>query len=283
MLRELVSNNIFVFTSELYAQVTAGGILTPEGAIVIDTLAYPSETRQIIQFVEQRHESHVDYVVNTHYHADHTYGTCFFDDVVVVGHRKCRDLLDSRGRSALENAHRSSREMQAITLRLPDVVFDEQEMCLHLGGVTLRMWHTPGHSPDSCVCLVEEEGILFAADLMTPVPFFADGNWSDFVRSLESLREEPFESIVQGHGEVILRGEVPTRIEEDLAYLHIIRERVEAVIDANKGSEALDAIDIEECGKNRIALNGLVQQLHRSNLEALYWMLLSEREGEGAS
>ena len=80
MLRELVSNNIFVFTSELYAQVTAGGILTPAGAIVIDTLAFPGETRQIIQFIEQRYETKVRFVVNTHYHADHTYGTCFFED-----------------------------------------------------------------------------------------------------------------------------------------------------------------------------------------------------------
>lgn len=279
MLRELVSNNVFVFTSELYAQVTAGGILTSDGAIVIDTLAFPSETRQIIQFIEQRHETKVRYVVNTHYHADHTYGTCFFDDAIVISHRSCRDLLDTRGRTALENAHRSSHEMQAISLRLPDVVFQEQCLNIHLGGITVRMWHTPGHSPDSSVCLIEEEGILFAADLMTPVPFFADGNWYDFVRSLESIRNEPYESIIQGHGEVILRGEVQSRIDDDLSYLHAIRKRVEAVVTSRRGPEALDAIDIEDCGKSRIALNGLVQQLHRSNLAALYWMLLAERGG----
>ena len=47
MLRELVSNNIFVFSSELYAQVTAGAIVTSEGAIVIDTMPFPIESRQI--------------------------------------------------------------------------------------------------------------------------------------------------------------------------------------------------------------------------------------------
>ena len=278
MLRELVSNNIFVFTSELYAQVTAGGILTPAGAIVIDTLAFPGETRQIIQFIEQRYETKVRFVVNTHYHADHTYGTCFFEDATVVSHQTCRELLDTRGRTALDNAHRSSREMQAISLRLPDVVFDEEQLSIHLGGITMRMWHTPGHSPDSSVCLMEEEGILFAADLMTPVPFFADGNWNDFVQSLKSIRDESYESIVQGHGEVILRGEVQSRIDSDLDYLYAVRKRVEAVIDSGSGPETLNAIDIEDCGKSRIALNGLVQQLHRSNVEALYWMLLEERE-----
>lgn len=280
MLRELVSNNIFVFTSELYAQVTAGGILTPDGAIVIDTLAFPGETRQIIQFIEQRYETKVRYVINTHYHADHTYGTCFFEDAVVVSHESCRELLNTRGRTALENAHRNSREMQAISLRLPDVTFGEGHLNIHLGGITVRMWHLPGHSPDSSVCLMEDEGILFAADLMTPVPFFADGNWSDFVQSLKSIRDEPYESIVQGHGEVILRGEVQSRIDSDLAYLRAVRKKVDAVIDAGKGTDALGGIDIDDCGKSRIALNGLVQQLHRSNVEALYWMLLAEREGE---
>jgi len=38
---ERVSNDIFVFTSEMYAQVTAGVILTAEGAIIVDTLPFP--------------------------------------------------------------------------------------------------------------------------------------------------------------------------------------------------------------------------------------------------
>lgn len=277
MIRELVAKNIFVFTSELYAQVTAGAILTAEGAIVIDTLPFPTETRQIVRFVEERHGLPVRFVVNTHYHADHTYGTCLFDDAHVMSHALCRELLDGPGRDALIAAQRTSRELAPVTVRLPDLVFDEGYAHLHLGGVTLRMWRTPGHSLDSIVCLVEEEQILFAADTMMPVPFFADGDWGDYVRSLNSLRGGEFETIVQGHGEVILRGEVESRIEDDLAYLHTVRARVEEVVEGGGGPDALDAINIEECGKNRIALNGVVQQLHRSNIDALYQSMLAER------
>jgi cyclase len=278
MIRELVAKNIFVFTSELYAQVTAGAILTPAGAIVIDTLPFPTETRQIVRFVEERHGLSVRFVVNTHYHADHTYGTCLFDDARVVSHALCRELLDGPGRDALIAAKRTSRELAPVTVRLPDIVFEEGHAQLHLGGVTLRMWRSPGHSPDSIVCLVEEEQILFAADTMMPVPFFADGSWQDYVTSLESLRGGEYETIVQGHGEVILRGEVESRIEDDLAYLHTVYARVEEVVENGGGPEALDKIDIEECGKNRIALNGIVQQLHRSNVEALYQSMLKQRE-----
>ena len=41
MLRERVSEDVYVFTSELYAQVTAGAVLSADGAIVIDTLPFP--------------------------------------------------------------------------------------------------------------------------------------------------------------------------------------------------------------------------------------------------
>jgi len=43
MQRERISDDIFVFTSGMYAQVTAGAVLTSEGAVIIDTLPFPSE------------------------------------------------------------------------------------------------------------------------------------------------------------------------------------------------------------------------------------------------
>ena len=273
MLRERVSNNIYVFTSELYAQVTAGAILTSAGAIVIDTLPFPVETRQIVQFIEERHKTPVRYVVNTHYHADHTYGTSLFKHAKVISHETCLPLLNTKGREGLERAQRSSREMAAIRLRLPDIMFDTGKLCLHLGGFTLELWHTPGHSPDFIVCLAREERILFAADTLMPIPFFADGDWKAYVSTLESLLPESFENVVQGHGEVILRGEVQDKIREDLDYLHCVRAKVEEVISQQQGRDGLTRITLESCGKSRIPLNGLVQQLHYSNLEALYAQL----------
>ena len=276
MLRERVASNVFVFTSELYAQVTAGGIITQSGAVVIDTLPYPSETREIIHFIRSRYGIPVRYVVNTHYHADHTFGTCLFDSAQVVSHRLCRELLDTHGRASLEQAQGSSREFAGLEVILPELVFDTGVMYLHLGGTNLQMWHTPGHSSDSIACLVEEERILFGADTIMPIPFFADGSWEAYVATLEFLLPQSFENVIQGHGEIILRGEVREKIEEDLRYLHTLRSRVEKLIKRGGGPQALDSISIESCGKSRIPLNGLVQQLHRGNAEALYRVLTGE-------
>ena len=41
MHRERVSENVYWFQSEVYAQVTAGAITGPQWAVVIDTLGNP--------------------------------------------------------------------------------------------------------------------------------------------------------------------------------------------------------------------------------------------------
>ncbi|NWG18244.1 MAG: MBL fold metallo-hydrolase [Chloroflexi bacterium] len=269
MQRERVADDIYVFTSDLYVQVTAGVVVTSQGAVVIDTLAYPEETRLIKRFVETRLGTTVRYVVNTHFHADHTTGTCFFEGARVIGHAICRELLDKRGRQSLEQAKLTAPELREVSLVLPDMVFEGGMMSLHLGNKTLQFWSTPGHSPDSIVCLVKEDRTLFAADTLMPIPYFVDGSYDDFVESLNRLRNNNYENVVQGHGEIILRGEVEEKIAEDLDYLYKLRAAVDMALVEAAPDKALEAISIEQCGKSRILLNGAAPQLHRHNVLAL--------------
>lgn len=268
MQRERVTDDIYVFTSDLYAQVTASVVVTSQGAVLIDTLVYPEEARFIRRFVEERLGTTIQYVVNTHFHADHSTGTCFFRGARVVSHVRCRELLDQRGRESLERAKSGSSEMRDVELVLPDIVFDKS-LTLYIGNKTLQFWHSPGHSPDSIVCLVKEDQVLFAADTLMPIPYFVDGSYDDFLASLHRLKQHAFENIVQGHGDIILRGEVEEKIDSDIAYLHAIRKEVDKALLDPTPEKALDAIDIETCGKSRILLNGAVQQLHRQNVLTL--------------
>lgn len=265
MQRERVTEDIYVFTSDLYAQVTAGLIVTGEGAVLIDTLPYPEETKLIKQFAEEKLRVRVRYVINTHFHADHTTGTCYFKNVNVISHQLCRDLLDQRGRESMELTRTTSVDMQDLNLVLPDTVFDTA-MTLYFGKKTFKMWHTPGHSPDCIVVMVEEDQILFGADTVMPIPYFVDGNFDDFIVSLNGLKRYQYESIIQGHGEVILRGEVEEKLDSDIEYLHKLRVEVDKALRAPDPQKALGGITIEQCGKSRILLNGAAQQLHRQNV-----------------
>lgn len=270
MQRERVAEDIYIFTSELYARVTAGAVVTSTGAILIDTLPFPQETGEIKAFIEGRLQVPIRYVVQTHYHADHTNGTCFFPNATVVGHALCRQFLDTVGRLALEESQVNMPELSDLYVVLPDVIFTDGCLNLHLGKKTVKLIHSPGHSQDSVVVLIPEDRVLFAADTMMPVPFMPDGNIEDMINSLRAIKSMPADNVVQGHGEVILRGEIKAIAESDIRYLRTIQERVAKVIAQGDGMEALEDIDIESCGKSRIPLNGLVVDLHLANLRKLY-------------
>jgi len=269
MQRERVADDIYVFTSDLYAQVTAGVVITTEGAVVIDTLAYPEETQQIKRFIEVRLGTTVRYVINTHFHADHSTGTYLFKGARVLSHARCRELLDTRGRHSLERVKSAANEMRDVELTLPDIVFDGGPMNLHIGNKTIQMWATPGHSPDSIVCLVKEDRVLFAADTLMPIPYFVDGSYDDFLESLNSLRNGNFENVIQGHGEIILRGEIEEKIGTDIEYLQKLRKNVDEALVSRTPDKSLENISVESCGKSRILLNGTVEQLHRQNVLSL--------------
>lgn len=276
MQRERVADDIYIFTSELYAQVTAGAIITSEGAVLIDTLLFPEETRAMRQYIEGRLGCPVRYVINTHYHADHTYGTCQFPNATVVAHARCYDLLDTRGRSGLAQAKTSMPELASVEIVLPHLVFNDGGMTLRVGNKTFQMWSSPGHSPDSIVCLVKEERVLFAADTLMALPYFVDGDYHAFMESLRSLQNNGFENIIQGHGEIVLRGEIEEKIQSDLNYLAALKKHADTARRKNDPAKYLDRVDLERCGKSRILLNGNAPQLHRANLRLLYQLQQDE-------
>jgi cyclase len=270
MLRERVSEDIYVFTSEVYAQVTAGVVVYPDGAVVIDTLAFPFETSEIKDFVEKRLNARVRYLIYTHYHADHTNGAYLFPEAQVIAHQLCRTRLDTIGRRGLAHAKEQSPELAGTEVVLPSLMLEEGRLNLHLAKKTLQLFRTPGHSPDSISVLLKEDRILFAGDMMMPLPHFVDGDPDELARSLQSVPGMNLENVVQGHGELVLRGEIDDAVRSNLKYLDNVRRKVEQVVKRGRSRDTVRDIDIESCGKSRIPLNGLVTQLHTANMLAMY-------------
>ncbi|MFZ5918296.1 MAG: MBL fold metallo-hydrolase [Chloroflexota bacterium] len=270
MRRERIAEDVYVFTSDLYAQVTAGVILTREGAVIIDTLPFPQESIELGVFVRRASRQGVRYVINTHHHADHVYGNYLFPEAELLAHEKCRRALLNHGQRGLDKAKAQVPELADVRLRIPDVVFDRGEMIVHLGNKSLILTLAPGHTEDSITVYAKEEKVLFAADTIMPVPYIVFGDADEMIASLNSISKLPIDSIVQGHGEVLLRGEVAETLETSVRYLQTIKKRAQAAVDKGAAKETLQRVGIEECGKSRIPLNGLVQQLHLANLMHLY-------------
>jgi cyclase len=274
MLRERVADDIYVFTSDLYIKVTAGVIFTSQGAVVIDTLLFPHETSELVDLVRRRAKNGVLYVINTHSHSDHVYGTYLFNGAEVIAHELCRQALQKRGEEELYEAQDRIPELAEVQLRLPSITFNK-ELTLRLGDKTLRLMHTPGTTSDSIVVYVREDKVLFAGDTVMPVPYIVDGDRLELMESLRAVEKLSLDNIVQGHGGVLLRGEIRATLKSSIAYLDAIYEKVREKIEARAPQDELRQIGIESCGKSRIPLDGLVQDLHQANLEVLYHQLVS--------
>lgn len=274
MLRERVADDIYVFTSDLYVKVMAGVIFTSQGVVVIDTLLFPQETSELVDLVRRKAKNEVCYVINTHSHSDHLYGTYLFNRAEVISHELCRQALQKHGEKDLDEAKNRIPELAEVQLRLPSVTFNE-ELTLRLGNKTLRLMHTPGTTPDSIVVYVKEDKVLFAGDTVMPVPYIVDGDRLELRKSLRAISKLSLDNIVQGHGGVLLRGEVKETLKSSIAYLDTIYGKVQEKIEAGAPRDELRRIGIESCGKSRIPLDGLVQDLHQANLEMLYDQLIS--------
>ena len=271
IIRTRVADDTWVFTSGLYLEVNAGLVVTEEGGILIDTLPFPSETRQIIDFARRVCPQGIRYVINTVAHADHVYGSYLFPDAELVAHEQCRAMLQQYAFASLEEAKEHTPELRQVQIRLPKLVFNEG-MVIRLGGKTVHIVNTPGPSPEVCVVHVREDKVLFASDLMMPVPLIAGAfsDVDDYMRSLANLYDYNLESIVQGHGDILLRGEVTSSIGASIKYLNDIQGTVDALMEKGGTKHDLLQYDIEQFGRSRIPLGGIVQQFHASNLLHLW-------------
>jgi len=268
--RERVAENVYSFKSEVYAQVTAGAVVGPNWAVVIDTLALPEEALEMRDFIEQELQVPVRYVIDTHYHADHAWGNCFFSGATIIAHTLCREWLDTRGRASLETARKQSTVYRQSKIVLPHLTISEGQLSLRVGKKTLTLFPLPGHSDDNLGVLVEEDRVLFAGDVFMPLPYIVDGNADDMVTSLKKIGKMGLENVIQGHGDIVLRGEIDSAIKENLAYLSAIRKAVRKSARRRYPLDVLEEVSVEDCGKSRVLIGGLAEDLHRRNLRALF-------------
>jgi cyclase len=268
--RERIADNVYSFQSDVYAQVTAGAVIAPTWAVVIDTLAMPEETFAIRDFIEQELNVPVRYVIDTHSHADHAWGNCFFPGSIVIAHPICRQLLDTKARISLEEVRKNNLAFRNVKIVLPQVTFSQGELNLRVGKKTLTAFPLPGHSVDNIAVLVEEDRVLFAGDAAMPLPYIVDGDIDELTASLKKISRLGLENIVQGHGDIVLRGEIDNFIKDNLAYLSNIRKAVRKAARRKYPQEVLNEATLESCGKSRVLIGGLALELHRRNLRALY-------------
>jgi glyoxylase-like metal-dependent hydrolase (beta-lactamase superfamily II) len=159
-------------------------------AIVIDPgLDFSSEAKPIFDFIAAG-KFKVKFIVNTHGHDDHIKGDALFQEKYCVP--VCIHPLDVHYIVDLEKA-----EFPA------NIMLDDGSL-IRFGGETLKVLHTPGHTPGS-ICLIGEK-LVFTGDTLFAGGIgrtdFPGGSMNDMRVSLKKLVGLPLNLLVYpGHGE----------------------------------------------------------------------------------
>jgi len=187
-----------------------GLVLGGEGVLVVDTRASTVQAHELVEDLRRVTALPVRWVVDTHWHWDHTFGNSVFATAPVWAHTECRRVLAARGEEAkLEVADKVEPERRdeilSVQIRLPDQVFDVEEV-IDLGGrsVTLRH-HGLGHTEGDITVTVDGTGVRFAGDLLEQgaPPSFGDGYPISWPATLERVIVDGIATYVPGHGDVM--------------------------------------------------------------------------------
>ncbi|MFT4570406.1 MAG: hydroxyacylglutathione hydrolase [Hyphomicrobiaceae bacterium] len=145
-------------------------------------------------------------VVPTHLHAEHLGSAHRYERLALPDLPELRERADSDG--ALTPSMRESWSVWPPKLKVTDWIAPGSE--IDLGGRSVILVHTPGHTPESISIVDEDSGRLFSGDLLIPgdVEFYGPGaDTSAALASVQKLRATypELKTVWGAHGE----GELP--------------------------------------------------------------------------
>jgi len=186
----------------------AGFVITPAGVVVFDTLGSPSLAQEMVKRIRSLTKLPIKRVIVSHYHADHYYGIQVFKELgaEIWAHEGGKGVV---GSDAAKLRFEQRKQILGKWINDRTQRFPEPDLWLsgdtdfELGGLHFRLRHVgPAHSDEDMVMFVEEDGVLFAGDLVFKgrVPFVGDADSKLWLNALEKLIALNPKILVPGHG-----------------------------------------------------------------------------------
>ncbi len=261
---------------------TNTGLLIRAGqACLLDPGISPDNLTEIKRFVADQ-DAEVKTVILTHAHWDHLLGAAWFPHARVVAHKHYLDVIKNHGGHLAQQVTawwvpEAYGPLDLWTPPEPTTVFSHT-MVLHIGDISLRLIHTPGHTVDHSVVYMPQERILWAGDLLSDreLPLVEDLN--AYVRTLVTLAALDVRMLVPGHGTPAAEaGDIHTRFDQDRTYLHTLRT---CVLDS-LACGCDDVQTVNACLKVPFAQPDDYPNAHRWNIESAYRSLGGTSTGLG--
>jgi glyoxylase-like metal-dependent hydrolase (beta-lactamase superfamily II) len=231
-----VSGNVYC----LYGEGGNIGILsTDEGLLIVDS-QFKSVADSVLKIVRTISTKEIKYLVNTHYHADHTGGNEIIGkNAEIIMHPDCKSIKQDLYKQAGIN-----------DIFLNNVTIWKKGMVIELGEEIVRLLHFGNaHTSGDLIVVFDESKVIHTGDLFfNGWPPYIDvddsSNTKNWIGTIEMLCEKyPDHKFIPGHGKV---ADVKSYL--DFAkYLKILRAEVAKAIEEGKSrEEAIECVKINE-------------------------------------
>jgi cyclase len=215
-------------------------VVNDEDVLIVDTGTTPAAARAFIADIRMLTDKPVRYVVNTHWHFDHTDGNSIFGpEVQIIAHDVVRNaittfdvlhrepFLTSQGNAvparieelgrqiaAEQDANRKAAlqqqllDAQQVLVQLKDIhptppnITYSDKLTLHRGNREIDLLFLGrGHTAGDTVVWLPKERIVCSGDLMeSRIAYMGDAWFDEWVATLDRLKKLDFVVDLPGHG-----------------------------------------------------------------------------------
>ena len=203
-----------------------------EHVVLIDDAMVPTAPA-LISAVEAIADRPIDFVINTHYHGDHTGGNAQLakDGTLVVAHDNLRKRLLEKPEDAGGAAG------------IPVITFSET-LTFHVNGKIAKVFHLPhAHTDGDGAIHFPEANVIHAGDVVFNgifpyIDLDAGGSVAGFIAAQQQLIDMADDDtlFLAGHGDPVAS---KADVERDLAVLVEGRKRIQALVDQGMSEEEI--------------------------------------------
>jgi cyclase len=216
-----------------------------DGIVVVDD-QYAPMAEKIAAALKSITDKPVRFVINTHYHGDHTGGNAFFQqNSPVIAQDNVRKRLEAGGKAG--NGGSMGFDVKPADPKTLPIITFSNDVTVHLNGEDIRALHFPsGHTDGDSVIFFPKSNVVHMGDDFVTYGFpFVDIDAGGSVRGLIDAVEKIIPQlpadvkIIPGHGPV-------SNVDDMKNYLTMLKETTAAVQTAMKQGKTLDQMKQEK-------------------------------------
>jgi glyoxylase-like metal-dependent hydrolase (beta-lactamase superfamily II) len=186
----------------------AGFVIGDDGVLVVDAFINPDAARALVGEIHRVTPKPIRYVVNTHYHLDHTGGDQALRDAgaIIIAHKNVRGWVRTNNINLFGDRITPELKARIAAVPLPDLV-TEKELTVWLGTRKVVVQTVLGHTGGDLTIYVPDANVLFTGDMLwrKVPPNLIDGSvkeWLATDAAFERLPDAGQTTYVPGHGDV---------------------------------------------------------------------------------